>query len=307
MKKQKIYIIPTKFGMIYIVCIVVILLVGAAYANNLVNLLAFFMLSIAFIGMVQTHNNLKFVRVQLCHVDPGFAGTQIILHTVLENHANDPRFGIDSRIKELKLSHDYENILPLPGHATLKLKGAYTVEKRGQYRLKRVKISTVYPLGLFYAWNWLPIDAGYFVYPKIDGVLPLPPPKIELTESSRARSMGGDDFSGHRKYQGGDSSRHIDWKAYARGRPLMIKEFKEGAPHALLLDWHSLSMADPEKKLSQLAMWIDLARQRQIPYALQLPGIFIPPSLGPHHDQVCLEKLAIYGIEGGEKHDHQTA
>lgn len=295
MKKQKIYILPTRFGIVFLGAIIVVLLAGAAYSNNLVNLLAFFMLSIAFVCMVQTHNNLKYISVPLCHVDSGFASQHVTLQTVLENASNTPRFNLDAAPKQIKVLHNIESVLPLMAHGTLKLKGTYQISERGPYRLKRVKISTIYPLGLFYAWSWYKIDAKFYVYPKVEGKLPLPQPKYELNDSSKAQARGGDDFSGHRKYNQGDSSRHIDWKAYARGRPLLTKEFNDGAPQALLFDWQAVPLVNEEQKLSQITSWIEQAKQRQVPYALQMPKVFIPPSFGPKHDQRCLELLAAYG------------
>ncbi|MES2965054.1 MAG: hypothetical protein V4760_14305, partial [Bdellovibrionota bacterium] len=61
-RKNRVYILPTGFGLVFIAGALVMILVGATYQNNLVNLLAFFMLSLVFIGMIQTHNNLKDVK-----------------------------------------------------------------------------------------------------------------------------------------------------------------------------------------------------------------------------------------------------
>ena len=48
---------------------------------------------------------------------------------------------------------------------------------------------------------------------------------------------GQDDFAGLRKYQPGDSLRHVAWKAVARGQPILTKQFSGLAEGELWLEW----------------------------------------------------------------------
>jgi uncharacterized protein (DUF58 family) len=263
-KDGKIYIIPTRFGITFLVGIITMLLVGATYSNNLVNLLAFFLLAIALVAMVQTHNNLKNVRLQLINSEPGFAGATVTLTAALENTGQEARFNLNVRPARLDLDRDIENLQPLQAGAVLRLRSTYRVSERGQYELRRIKISTIFPVGLFRAWMWYRTDSTYIVYPTPRGRLPLPEAKFEAQDGPRVRiERGGDDFSGHRRFNPGDSARRVDWKAYARGRPMMIKEFDDGNPQALLFDYSLLPNLPREERLATRRM--DRGRQATAP------------------------------------------
>ena len=106
--------------------------------------------------------------------------------------------------------------------------------------------------------------------------------------------MAGDDFAGTRAYQSGESQRHIDWKAVARGQPLLVKQWAGEADQTLHLDWASLSHLDVEARLSQLTRWVLIAERTGASYGLRLPEITIAPARGDVHFHNCLRALALH-------------
>lgn len=296
MRKGRIYIIPTRFGLAFILGACVMLLVGATYQNNLVNLLAFFMLSLIFVAMVQTHNNLKDITVEALDADSSFSGSEFVITAVLHNNSKTPRFNLGTDLRKRVPEVVYENVLPLLPHGSIKLRSAYKAKKRGHYRIDEIKVSTVYPLGLFYAWIWLNSKGDYFVYPEPKGHRSFPLIGVGQEATHAQRSLEGEDFHGHRKFDSGDSPRHIDWKAHARGRPLMIKQFTEGTASAVWFEWNALEGLETEEKLSQLAAWIEEARKRRLPFGLKTPAGLFEPGHGLQHATRCLEHLAVYGL-----------
>jgi uncharacterized protein (DUF58 family) len=290
-KPPRIYIFPTRFGIGFIGGAVVMILIGASYQNNLVNLLAFFMLSVTFISMIQTHNNLKDVRLTLAESEGGFAGTEFVVTAVLANRASSPRFNLNARLRRKKPRSVYDQLLPLQAESTLKVRSSYDAGKRGKYVTKGLSVSTTYPLGLFRAWMVFDTKLDYFVYPVPKGHRPMPFTAAE-EGTVQLHEIGGEDFHGHRKYQQGDSHRHVDWKAKARGRPLLVKQFNEGAPQALHFDWNALKGMPVEERLSQMAGWVEEARKRKLVYGLALPQRKIAPGHGHQHAVLCLQALA---------------
>jgi uncharacterized protein (DUF58 family) len=91
----------------------------------------------------------------------------------------------------------------------------------------------------------------------------------------------------------GESQRQIDWKAVARGQPLMTKQFTAEADDLLHLDYDQVRLADPEQRLSQLALWIVEAERARRRYSLHLPGTRIPSGSGEAHYHRCLRALAL--------------
>ena len=293
----RVYIVPTGFGLIFIIGAMTMILVGATYQNNLVNLLAFFMLSLVFIAMVQTNNNLKSIQLEQLIAENGFAGSDFLLTTVISNPTRDVRYNLEPKLRRQKPRSVYENVQPLLASGTLKLRASYSCPKRGVYQFHDIRLDTVFPLGLFRAWMWLPAEAKHYVYPSPEGSRPLPTRTIAEASSGTSLVRGGDDFYGHRRYQTGDYVGHIDWKARARGRPLMVKEFNDGSPAPVRLDWSTLEDLDTEERLSQLAKWVDDATKAKLYFSLKLPHVELAPASGNSHAQRCLEALASYGFE----------
>ncbi len=293
--RERIFILPTRFGAVFLVGACVMLLVGATYQNNLVNLLAFFMFSLVFVAMVQTHNNLKDIHLQSVECSAAFAGGEVVVGTLVKNKGRSAHFNLETNLRFLTLRSRYDNRAPLLPSNSLRLKAAYSSPGRGEHALSEVKLSSIFPLGLFYAWCWFDINAKYLIYPEMKGERALPLQDIGEQDARGAYvTRGGDDFSGHRRFDAGDSPRHVDWKAFARGRPMMIKEFNEGAATSILLDWFLLEGLNTEERLSQLAKWVDEAHRRGLQFALRTPQQSFAINSGSLHAQRCLEHLAMF-------------
>ena len=169
-------------------------------------------------------------------------------------------------------------------------------ERRGIYRFESLVVRTSYPFGLFWASFRVPVDAAYYIYPQAKGAADWPALHPGGQQGSPARLEPGDDFSGVRAYLPGESLRHVDWKAYARGRPLSVKQFTGGSGQELWLDAAEMSRLPLEARLSQLALWIVNAEKAEIPYALKLGRTTLPLGLGPAQSRRALEALAVAGV-----------
>jgi uncharacterized protein (DUF58 family) len=110
----------------------------------------------------------------------------------------------------------------------------------------------------------------------------------------------GDDFAGTRAYVRGESQRHIDWRAVARGQPLMTKQFTAEAEGVVYFDFSALQFADLEEKLSQLALWVIEAERARRPYGLRLPRTEIPPAIGQTHFHQCMRALSLFELNRQE-------
>jgi uncharacterized protein (DUF58 family) len=142
----------------------------------------------------------------------------------------------------------------------------------------------------------VPVDAVYYIYPQAKGNADWPGLRPSGEQGSPASLKPGDDFSGVRAYLPGESLRHVDWKAYARGRPLSVKQFTGGSGHELWLDAEEMSRMPLEPRLSQLALWIVNAEKEEIPYALKLGRTALPLGLGAAQARRALEALAVAGV-----------
>lgn len=167
-----------------------------------------------------------------------------------------------------------------------------------------IRVRSVYPLGLFSAESVLETSWIRRVHPKPAGDLPLPKPQPSSQGDSAASVAGkshgsgsGDDFAGLREWRPGDSPRHIDWRALARGGPLMVKAWHASAQGVVVLDWNSLTLEEPARA-AQIARWMQICEGEGRPYELRLPEVTIRAGLGPAHLRRCLDALATQSTDG---------
>ena len=175
---------------------------------------------------------------------------------------------------------DPESIDTIPagksGRATLR----FSAPARGEHEIERLRLTSLYPLGFLRASRRIGASQRYLVYPKPAGDPNLPIGSARSMQNRPRPEFGeGDDFAGVRAYVPGESQRHIDWKAVARGQALMTKQFTAETDGLLYLDFADIRK-DREERLSQLTLWVIEAERARHPYGLRLPGAEIPPSMG---------------------------
>jgi uncharacterized protein (DUF58 family) len=286
---RAIYVLPTKFGLLYLVLLLALLVGAINYANNPAFLLTFLLTGVGLAALLQTWRNLYGLRVRWLGDEPAFAGGRAGFRYRLE----DLR-GADRPAVQLQLPDGEPEVLDLPGggHAAVRLQRP--APQRGRCPAGRMTVSTRYPLGLVRAWCYLETESWVPVYPRpADAATPWPD-KGEGSEAE-GRRPGAEDFLGLRDYRPGDTPRHVDWKALAGERGLLTKQFGSGGGEPLWLEWEAWPYLATEARLSRLCREVLEAHHAGRPYGLSLPGIRIDPALGEAHRRACLTALALYG------------
>jgi uncharacterized protein (DUF58 family) len=87
----------------------------------------------------------------------------------------------------------------------------------------------------------------------------------------------------------------VDWKAYAREAPLLVKEYSPPGAETRMFEFAQLSHPDVEARISQLARWVVDAEARGDRDGLVLPELRIPAERGPLQRHRCLAALAMFG------------
>jgi uncharacterized protein (DUF58 family) len=111
-------------------------------------------------------------------------------------------------------------------------------------------------------------------------------------------TSGSEEWMGLRPFRDGDSPRQVDWKAYAREAPLLVKEYSATGAELRVFDFNALGTLPLEAKLEQLARWVVDSEAGGERYGLMLPDTFIKPDRGPEHRHQCLAALAMFGLDG---------
>ena len=264
-----------------------------------VYLLLFALTAVFLVSIPHTLTNLAGVTIALESVQPAFAGQEVSLPLEITNTSRAARHGIEVALSGS--SNERERIDWIPADKAARVTLRFPAGRRGEHKVGTLCLTSVYPLGFVRFLKKFASSQTYIVYPKPAGDSQLPLSRPPIPHSRPQTDIGeGDDFAGLRDYVPGESQRHIDWKAVARGQPLMTKQFASEAEGVVRLDFSALHLADVEERLSQLALWVIEAERARRPYALRLPGTHIPPAVGQSHFHQCLRALSLF--QAGTQH-----
>jgi uncharacterized protein (DUF58 family) len=273
---------------------------AASSQNNTAVYLLFFALTAVFlVSIPHTLVNLAGVTVTLESVQPAFVGQEISLPLEVTNDSRATRHAI-----ELGLSgsdRERQRIDRIPAHKAARVTLRFRARERGEHTVETLCLTSAYPIGFIRFLKKFSSSQTYIVYPKPTGDVQLPTSLVHRGDGRPLTEFGeGDDFAGIRAYVPGESQRHIDWRAVARGQPLMTKQFTAEAEGVVYLDFSVLRFANVEEKLSQLALWVIEAERARRPYGLRLPSVEIPPAIGQMHFHQCLRALSLFELSEQE-------
>jgi uncharacterized protein (DUF58 family) len=289
LERRRIYILPTGVGMAFAGLLFLMLLAGLNYANSLALLLTFLLGAFALVVMQLCHRNLLGTEVTAVSAPPVFAHSTGAVRLSVANRSVAARWRLQASLPQgAPLAVD------LPAGEELRLELPLPAPTRGVVRIERLSLATAHPCGLFRAWTWVHAPIEMLVYPRPRGSLPMPTLGGRHVGARMHLEAGTDEWSGLRPFRDGDSSRQVDWKAYAREAPLLVKEYAQESSELRLFDFAALTDPDTEARLSQLARWVVDAEAHGERYGLVLPQLQLSPDRGPEHRHRCLAALALF-------------
>jgi uncharacterized protein (DUF58 family) len=258
-------------GLFFTVLLVVIAFSAWNTSNNLLYLVLSAMLAFLFAANLISRISLADVSVQLRFPDHIFAGEPANLSVTVTNHKRVlPTYsllvealpaGDEPRDKGADKEHTpsggtdgngewglgkLAHFLLVPGQAGARQRIEHRFDRRGVYPITSFRISTKFPTGFFKKWRKIEASGEIVVYPKprpLDDLyqtLPMLAGQI----SSHLRGTG-DDLYGIRRYYSTDHMRHIDWKATAKSRELMVRDHTREDERRLTIVFDTSPPAEP--------------------------------------------------------------
>ena len=286
--QRRIFIVPTRSGFAWLGVALIVFLLAVNYSNSLAFALCFFMLSLFMLSILHTWRNLA--GMTLISRGAGQAYARQNLEIFVEAQSGDrERVSVNIGWPE------YEMIgSTFTGTRELTLR--FRAGKRGWLNPGRLRVESIYPLGLCRAWSWVALEMRSLVYPSPDLSCPLPPARGDSKETFGVFSSGSEDFAGFRRYQSTDMPGHVDWKGYARSGEMNTKVFESPEGNDVILALDQAPGQNLEEKLSVLTGWCLVCERNLQPFGLLISGTRLEPSLGSAHLERCLEALALYDI-----------
>ena len=289
---RRVYILPTRAGLVYAAIVLTLLISSMNFSNNMGFALTFLLTGIGLVSMQHCQRNLARLRLSLLDTQACFAGEHAGFDLRLANPTQLPRW-------QLRIGWDSqpEQSVQLAGDSGESIGLSLLSNARGRIPAPRIRVSSVFPLGLFRAWAWVHLEASAIVWPK-PAAYATPAAGAGQDElSAHVHEHRGDDLSGVREYAYGDSPRRIDWKALARSGELRVREYQDGGVTKTWLDWDALEGHDTEARLSILTRLALDAEAAGHNWGLRLPYQTVPPDAGTAHLHTCLGLLALHGLE----------
>ncbi|HTF98634.1 MAG TPA: DUF58 domain-containing protein [Cellvibrio sp.] len=290
LNRKNLYTFPNVSGALYLLVTLVIWALGTNYQNNLILALAYLMVSVFIISILHAFANLSGLTVKFVSARPAFAGEAVAFELEL---VTTHKHGCDHL--ELRWPGGDTTVVTLDSNEPARITLYAQSRDRGYFRPGRLLVQSVFPLGIIRCWSWLNLDALALIYPTPVACEEPRHQSSDGREEGGTSQRGGDDFSGLRGYQAGDSIKHIAWKQFAQDKGLFTKEYEAFFSAEKWLDWQSLVLPQ-ESRLSGLCYWALEYEQRHIPYGLALPGTKLEPAFGDHHLHNVLRALGEFGL-----------
>lgn len=292
---RRVYILPTTAGWTFALLLGVMFIAGMNYGNGLALLFTFWLAGFALVAMVMTQRVLTTTRITAATATPAHAGENLLLRVEVQGRQPAADLQLSTGNGE-PAAQAVDCACGDPGAGELRL--SLPALRRGRWRAPPLRLSTHAPFGLFETWTWLTPEITTLVYPSPAGTRR--PPDRAATESGGERPQPGlDELAWLRDFREGDSPRQVAWKAYARGQPLLVREYHGAGGRHHDFDYDALDGLDVEARLSQLTRWVLEAHAAGAGWTLRLPGLAPLPGHGREHLLQCLSRLALHG--GGSK------
>ena len=296
LSRRHIYILPTRFGWLYGVLLIALLIGSINYSLSLGFGMTFLLAGFGSISMLHTWRNLANLQISLRRAQPVFAGEVAIFEVTIQEVNNRARYALNAQFKEAnKPLNDIDTHMPdVAALSETIFKLPILSQKRGWLIAPRIVFSTEFPVSFFHVWAYAKLDGQCLIYPS-----PLKHSQAIASADDAGNSgnqcsvQGDDDFAGHRTYQFGDSPKRVDWKASSREQGLLTKQFQGEAVSSVWLDWQATTGENIELRISQLTRWVIDAEANKQQYGLRLPHLKLNPANGDAHYQQCLTALAL--------------
>lgn len=298
LNRRVIFIVPSRFGVYFLLSALILFLLGTNYQNNLILMFSFLMIAIMFVTMFHTFYALFNLKLEMLSA-PTMERANVS-EVSLALHSDRPRH---------LLTLYFDTFLPIRiaiSEGKNKIKVPHHPKLRGKHRLPRLTIETNYPLGLFRCWSKVSFKQEIFVYPK-----PKPIKRKELNSildscllgakneqnfdvNDTRRGKQAEDIEQLEHYQKGQPLTRVSWKHVASGQGWYTKSFGNEETLTLSIDEKAFPYTNVEEKLSVITYVVGYCVDREIVFDFKLGGDKVERVDSFKQAELCFQSLAQY-------------
>lgn len=293
--QRNIFILPTSFGVAFILFIILLFILGTNYQNNVIIIMCYLFSSLFITTMFYSFFNMAGLSISANGSFSGFVEDTVFIP-------------VDVSAQQLKqsFSFNFDNqtkvtAFEINERKTIKLPVKFT--RRGKHCLGRLVISSEFPFGLFKCWTKLQFTIDVMTYPKplkctFSSVNPNEESFETLQENSQGQMTKGEDFYELKQYQQGEPLSHVAWKQVAKGDVWQTKQYTQPQSHSIVLSLNDMPSHSIENKLSNLCYVVLQYHQAGVEFSLQLQdntsNTLIEENSGDKHLKQCLAAIATF-------------
>jgi uncharacterized protein (DUF58 family) len=176
-----------------------------------------------------------------------------------------------------------------------------TLPRRGRQRLAGLRVTTLFPFGLFLKAGQIVLDTEVIVYPAI---APVPGRILQVTGAGATtdRRLGrGSDLYDLREYRWGDDPRLIHWRSSAKTGSLTVRELEAETTRDARIVLEPIGGGGRlEPGLSEAASLARHLIRSGASVGLSGPGVQVSIGSGRAHERTILTALALYEPPAGD-------
>lgn len=280
--QRTIFILPTRFGCWFALLFILLYLLGTNYQNNLILLLCYLLLALFLLSITLAYRNLSGLQLSCPGVHESFCEQPLPVRIVLDN-----------QVQRFMLSFQFisDKDVTVQQTAQTDVLVSLTSTTRGCFTLPRLKLSSVYPFGLWRSWSYIALSHQYWVYPQ-----PKPTDYPVTTALKNNQPYTDTEISNNLSaYQPGDNLNQLLWKRLARdpANPVVRLRHPVSETDPQWVTVPALRGAALEQALQQACYQLIQLQQQDQHYGLRLPHITVPQASGSQQLQRCLQQLAL--------------
>jgi len=159
--QKRIFIFPSRTGLFFAVCLLVMLITAINYQNNMSFALTFLLATLFVVGVLHTYANLSGLTIRALRASPAFPGQQSEFSLQLERGRQRDHYSL-----HLKWPDSSDAWVNLTDQDMVQVHLHLPVGQRGWYSPGRLLLESTYPLGLLRCWTWIDLDLCAMVYPQ---------------------------------------------------------------------------------------------------------------------------------------------
>lgn len=290
---KNVYIMPTGWGMGLGLMLLTLLLGAINYQSNMGYLLTFLVAASAVSSMFQTHASLRGVSLTVQPLPIAFVDTDLDIPLQLSNTSKQARAALAVQWAAQASEPVW---MSAPGQSQQGLTLRWRPGARGWQTLPMVRITSLYPMGLFRAWAvWQPAQT-LLVCPSPERMAPPWPMSAVAgginTPLTRAHDDAAEDV---RLYREGDPLKWVLWKKAAKTTPWFRRDPQTPPSSPLWLRSQDTGLSSTNARLRRLTAWVLQAHAQGAHYGVELDAqTRVEPQAGQEQLYRCLQALALW-------------